>query len=431
MSPKQKPTEEPVWLNFTISPTEKARWKTYAKKKGIPLATIIKMELNKTVDAEFEIPLQNLLEFNPDIIGVMIFQKNNKILYRIGEIESEEDMQHVSEMWKPYAPGRRRILYLEEEMQIIQRNFDRLVLKSSEGQKGSLSIIGYRSQKEMNFLARIKADGNALVAVADLQRTADKMFPSQQYRSEKEFKEKTIFEKSIPDFYQGKAQLESIDLLRRIPLVSEEQTVIEEIQQIIGKAIPFISPFEEGNITKSNPKFETTLVMGFALDGHIVSLRLDKCNLTQIPPCISKLKELQYLSLNNNQISEIPEFLPACESLVSLLLINNQLKELPESIWDVPNLEELVIAGNPLTEIIKIHPEINVPMARLVKLKNFAENNLFDFIAEMNKFSEEYGNYANNSAHHEMVAIMAELLKKIKFEYSETLIHTFIFNQFD
>ena len=137
------------------------------------------------------------------------------------------------------------------------------------------------------------------------------------------------------------------------------------------------------------------------------------------------------MSLNNNQISEIPEFLTACESLVSLLLINNQLQELPESIWDIPNLEELVIAGNPMTEIVKIHPEINVPMARLVKFKNFAENNLFEFIAQMNKYSEEFGNYVNNSAHHEMVAIMAEFLKKIKFDYSETLIHTFIFNQFD
>nr|MDO8113336.1 hypothetical protein [Candidatus Sigynarchaeota archaeon] len=261
MSPKPKPEEDPVWLNFTIEPTEKARWKVYAMIRGIPLATFIKMEINKIVDAEFEASLKSLLDFNKDILGVMIFQDNLQLLHRQGEIESENGMRMISQIWRKFNRPLWSCRYLQEKMLIIQMLDDRLVLKSKpDGANGGLTIIGYRMENNYKFLARVKANGNSIVALADLQRVAYKMFPPQP-----RLVEKGMLEKILPEFYQGKSQLQAIDLLRRIPLVPQEQTALKELEQFIGKPIPAIPPFQDGDITRSNPQFDSVPLIYFAI----------------------------------------------------------------------------------------------------------------------------------------------------------------------
>jgi hypothetical protein len=435
MSPKPKPDEDPVWLNFTIEPTEKARWKVYAKKKGIPLATLIKMEVNKIVDVEFEAPLKSLLDFNKDIIGVAIFQDNLQLLYRYGVIESEDDIRSISEKWikfyfhvnfqdHPTFPAR-RFHYLEEAMLIIQCSDERLVLKSSpNGAKGAITIVGYRMENNIKFLARIKADGNAIVALADIQRVAAQMFPPQPRPVEK-----GVLEKSLPDFYQARSQLQTIELLRRVPLVPQEQAALKEIEQLVGKPVPAIPPFKNGDTTQPNPQFDSTPFIYFAIDGHVVMLRLDRCNLNEFPQNIARFIELQYLSMNDNHISEIPDLLAGLPALRVLALVNNRIATLPESIWNMQNLQELVLAGNPITEVSKMNPNADVPEARLNMVRNLVEGNLLAFLNQLNAIQNDLKYHSNSPANLEIVAIICQFLKRIKQAFPEDVVHSYVFQR--
>nr|MDO8084670.1 hypothetical protein [Candidatus Sigynarchaeum springense] len=424
MSPKPKPEEEPVWLNFTIEPTEKARWKVYAKKKGIPLATFIKMEVNKIVNEEFEAPLKNLLAFNKDIFGVVIVQDNLQILYKHGEIESENDSIELSKNWRLYTPVR-RFRYLDEPMLIIQCSDERLVIKSSPNSvKGAITIIGYRTGNNVKFLARVKADGNAIVALADLQRVAAEMFPPQPRPVEK-----GMLEKALPEFYQERSQLQTIDMLRGIPLVAQEQAALEEIERAIGKPIPAIPPFQNGDVTRPNPQFDSTPLMYLAIDGHVVMLRLDRCNLKRIPQDITRFGELQYLSMNDNQIPEIPELLADLSTLKVLSLINNKIAGLPESIWNLQNIEEFTLAGNPITEIPGEDPARTVPEARLRTLRNLVEGNMLTLLNQLKAMQNEMMYHSSNPPNLELVNILATFLKRIKQEIPEDVLHTYVFHR--
>lgn len=421
MTPKQKPDEKPEWFNFTIAPSEKARWKSYARKKGIPLATFVKMEINKLVDMEFETPLKNLFEFNPDFLGIIIFHDKIQYLYRYGEIEDEEQFIEISKNWHRFRKSP-HFHYLDEVLIPIQSFDDRLILKSnSKSNNGAITILGYRMQNNIQFFARIKADGNALVALADLQRLVFKMFPIQP-----SYMEKGTLQKSLPDFYQEKSQLQAIELLRRIPLVPEEQKALSQLEQIIGKPIPVILPFENGDVNNPNVKFNSSIFMYFGVDGHILNLRLDKCNLKEIPQVISAFTHLQYLSLNNNEILKIPDFLADLPTLKVIDIENNKVTSLSESIWNIQCLEEMRISGNPITEITRINPEVDVPPVRLTMLKNFIEGNLIDFLDHIEKFRDER-NYSPKIINLEIVAILKEFLKRIQQEFPETVLHTFVF----
>nr|MDO8114406.1 hypothetical protein [Candidatus Sigynarchaeota archaeon] len=163
-----------------------------------------------------------------------------------------------------------------------------------------------------------------------------------------------------------------------------------------------------------------------AIDGHVVMLRLEKCNIKEIPPCISRFVEMQYLNVNDNSISEIPDFLANLFALKVLALINNRIAALPESIWNVQNLEELIIAGNPVTEISRINPIIDVPPGRLRTLKNLMEGNLLDFLRQLKVLQNDLMNHSNDPINLELVAIIGQFLSRIKQEFPEDVVHTFV-----
>jgi hypothetical protein len=421
MSPKEKPEEVPVWYNFTISPSEKARWKAYAKKKGIPLATLIKKEVNKIINAEYHDPLQNLLNFNKDFLGVIVFQDIIHSFYKIGEIESEEDFREISRRWKPYG-SRKNFEYLKQPLVVIQNNHDRLILKSkSENQECILSIIGFQLWNNMKFFARVNADGNTLVAMADLQRIASKMFPANPISEDL-----GILAKILPEIIQVRTQMETIEILRKIPLNQEEQVVLTKLEQRIGKPIPAIPPFFEGDIKKSNPMFETTSVMYFAVDGHICQLRMDKCNLKEIPPELAELAKLRYLTLNNNEISTIPDFLSNLESLEVLSINNNKINNLTEIVYEIPNLKELYLAGNPIAEIPRKNIEIKIPLARLTYLNMIWENNIFEFLNRIINPSSSAQYTINSNIIDELKYILKEFLVRLNQEIAEEKIDIFI-----
>lgn len=73
--------------------------------------------------------------------------------------------------------------------------------------------------------------------------------------------------------------------------------------------------------------------------------------LNSLPPEIGNLSNLQLLVLNNNQLSSVPHEFSRLENLQELHLSNNRFSSLPLEIVNLPYLGWLFIDGNPLDAI--------------------------------------------------------------------------------
>lgn len=73
--------------------------------------------------------------------------------------------------------------------------------------------------------------------------------------------------------------------------------------------------------------------------------------LTEIPPQVFTLKELEVLSLSNNLIESVPDSITRLQNLTTLDLSFNGLTELPDSITRLRNLTTLNFGNNELTEL--------------------------------------------------------------------------------
>jgi Leucine-rich repeat (LRR) protein len=96
-------------------------------------------------------------------------------------------------------------------------------------------------------------------------------------------------------------------------------------------------------------------------------LGLSYNQLTELPPELGQLSNLQYLHLTYNQLTELPPELAQLSNLQELYLYSNQLAELPPELGQLPNLQRLDLTGNPLTslppeicqrtDLVMVHPE--------------------------------------------------------------------------
>ena len=102
MTPKPKPKEEPVPINFRISPKEKEAWQNHAKKLGMPLATFLKREINKIVFENlinYEEIIKSLLQFNIEITSAIVFIEQTKIAYKTENWRFIPELNQFLEMW--------------------------------------------------------------------------------------------------------------------------------------------------------------------------------------------------------------------------------------------------------------------------------------------------------------------------------------------
>jgi len=106
-------------------------------------------------------------------------------------------------------------------------------------------------------------------------------------------------------------------------------------------------------------------------------LELDGQNLTELPPEIGMLTELEVLSLSNNQLTRLPAEIGNLSKLVELTLDQNCLTELPAEIGRLTSLEILLLSDNKLR---KLPPEIG----KLTKLRrlDIQENRLSELPEE-------------------------------------------------
>jgi len=63
-----------------------------------------------------------------------------------------------------------------------------------------------------------------------------------------------------------------------------------------------------------------------------ISLNLEELGLTELPKEIGELKNLQRLSLDNNQLSELPKEIGELKNLQELTLANNPKLNIPQEI---------------------------------------------------------------------------------------------------
>lgn len=86
-------------------------------------------------------------------------------------------------------------------------------------------------------------------------------------------------------------------------------------------------------------------------DEPIYFLDLFNENLTNLPPDIGKLTELEHLIACDNRIEELPSEFFNLQNLKSVDLENNLLTELSPDIMKLQNLERLYLANNNLSSL--------------------------------------------------------------------------------
>ena len=83
----------------------------------------------------------------------------------------------------------------------------------------------------------------------------------------------------------------------------------------------------------------------------IDSLYLCYSNLKEVSPLISKLVNLQILSLDGNKLEQLPASFGQLVNLQRLYIFNNQLEQLPTSFGQLVNLQELGLSDNKLEQL--------------------------------------------------------------------------------
>jgi len=385
-------------------------------KLGIPLATFLKREINKVVFGnliDYEGLIKSLLEFNTDIIAAIVVTEQGKIAHKTDNWGSIPDLEQLIQMWgstveksnpekvKMYGsitnvPS--AITLNGVKFSTIQLSDKILILKSYDK---SSYLLGVRKQDTV-LLAKVLYETNTKHALFDVQRTVEKMFPTELGRSklvEKEKKEEKVLREKVSKKKESrefpsedeikklaemkpqgdrriylKNRLEQYKALFDVPIKSEEQEIIREIGKMIGKKIKLI-PAEK--IFESWLHFEDLFTswkdlsywrkMDLAPDedfpaqnyqchmmtmnGHVILLSLDGVGLAKLPKSLSKLNHLTYLSLPRNDITHIPPSIEELENLEYIYLQENHLTKLSPSVGKLPNLKVLDLRKNAIHDV--------------------------------------------------------------------------------
>lgn len=83
---------------------------------------------------------------------------------------------------------------------------------------------------------------------------------------------------------------------------------------------------------------------------NLKRITLMKCGLKSFPVSICRIKQLEMLSLDDNQISELPEQITKLRNLRYLSIKNNNISHITENISYLKKLETLDLRGNPFSD---------------------------------------------------------------------------------
>lgn len=82
----------------------------------------------------------------------------------------------------------------------------------------------------------------------------------------------------------------------------------------------------------------------------LTHVRMERCDLKNIPTTIRNIKNLEYLNLEGNHIEKVFD-LSNLDKLNTLILSNNKIEKIPESMAGFKNLKRIHIDGNPINSI--------------------------------------------------------------------------------
>jgi len=119
----------------------------------------------------------------------------------------------------------------------------------------------------------------------------------------------------------------------------EDKLALTLLENILGEPVPLLYYFDYrqfGHIVK---------------DKHVISLALNKCNLSHIPKPVLWLSSLKQLTLSQNHLTSISVDLSVLQDLTKLHLCLNKLHTLPESMGKLAALQKLCVAENALYEL--------------------------------------------------------------------------------
>ncbi|MBC8264797.1 MAG: leucine-rich repeat domain-containing protein [Anaerolineales bacterium] len=89
----------------------------------------------------------------------------------------------------------------------------------------------------------------------------------------------------------------------------------------------------------------------FDAGGNLISLNLLGRDLSDLPPQIGQLTNLQYLDLSGNSLADLPPVISQLTNLQTLTLSDNSLADLPPEIGQLTNLQRLYLDGNSLADL--------------------------------------------------------------------------------
>ncbi|MHA1612602.1 MAG: leucine-rich repeat domain-containing protein [Promethearchaeota archaeon] len=402
MPPKPKPEENPVPINFRVSPKEKEAWQLHAQNMGIPLATFIKKKINEIV---FEKPIdyagliEALQKFNTDIIAVAVVLEEGTIAYATENWGPTDDLGELAENWIQELIVKKSSMTLQgikyslvrsdnEHLVSVDRKKDNFLLGAKNKQTIVFAKVPGESWTVGNDLEKIDADPRNVLH--DLDRVVAKMNPTEVYvppsttfgttaleREEKvKLKEKRLHMKAEELTRQQdlikvnrenriEKELEHQVSQLEIPLKSEEQDIITNLEKnILGKNIRRIRPpknvsnfsnyAEDGSgfldINERFPAQKNPCSM-ITKNGHVVVLTLRELKIDEFPESISNLKHLSYLNMSHNKFSDISPSIGKLEDLEYLFLKNNGLTKIPDFFRNLKRLVHLNLESNSIIQI--------------------------------------------------------------------------------
>ncbi len=420
MPPKPKPEEQPVPINFRVSPREQEAWQLHAQKMGIPLAKFIKKKINEIV---FEKPIdyagliKALQQFNTDIHAVAVVLEEGTVAYATENWGPTDDLNDLAENWVQGLPRNQSAINLQgikysllrsdkEHLVSVNRKNDNFFLGAKSNQTIVFAKVPSESWTVGNNLKPTDADPKHVLH--DLDRVVAKMNPTESYvppsttfgttaleREEKvKLKEKRLRMKAEEltrqqDLVQVnrenriEMELEHQVSQLEIPLKSKEQEIITNLEKnILGKPIRLINPpenvsdFSNYMVDKSgfldiNERFPAqenpcSMISKF---GHVIVLSLRELGIEEFPESISNLNHLSYLNMSHNKFSDISPSIGKLEDLEYLFLKSNGLTKIPESIRMLKRLVHLNLENNSITQI----PEF-LSSFKYLQYANFTKN---------------------------------------------------------
>ncbi len=119
-------------------------------------------------------------------------------------------------------------------------------------------------------------------------------------------------------------------------LADPDRVALGDLEAILKNTIPH------------TPGIDITDFEYKARNGHITSLALNNCNLTELPDSVGNLYHLRTLDLSLNELDSLPHSFGQLVALEELNLVFNQFHTVPEEVCQLEHLRSLDLSNNQL-----------------------------------------------------------------------------------